>query len=124
MNDLGHLKGGGVRIKLLIAGALVSMNVMASPGYIAKNVKIVSVANTGANAMTFTVRTANGTGICSGESITFPLSIAGNAGNNEGIHNRAYSAALMALASEKKVSIYSYEDSSICSKAAYIEVFK
>ncbi|MFS1525932.1 DUF5992 family protein [Microbulbifer sp. 2304DJ12-6] len=110
--------------KLLLVCTLFSMEVLASSGYIANGVEIISVANTGANAKSFTVKTTNGSGLCSGETITFPLSLAGNAGNNEGIHNRAYSAALMALSTGKLVSIFSYDDASVCNRAAYIEIFK
>jgi hypothetical protein len=109
---------------LLIFFALMSASLWAAEGYIAQSVEIISVANTAANGMSFTVKTAGGTGLCSGESITFPLSNAGNAGNNEGIHNRAYSAALTSLVTGKAVSIYSYENSSVCNRAAYIEIFR
>ncbi|MDP5210106.1 DUF5992 family protein [Microbulbifer sp. 2205BS26-8] len=109
---------------LLLVCTLFSMKALASSGYIALEVEITSVANTGANAKSFTVKTANGSGLCSGETITFPLALSGNDGHNEGIHNRAYSAALMALSTGKLVSIFSYDDASFCNRAAYIEVFK
>ncbi|WP_444894448.1 DUF5992 family protein [Microbulbifer sp. TRSA001] len=109
---------------LLLFCALFSVNGWASGGYIAQSVEITAVANTAANGMSFTVKTANGNGLCNGESITFPLSVAGNAGNNEEIHSRAYAAALTALTTGKKVSIYSYEDSSVCNRAAFIEIFQ
>ncbi|WP_444891730.1 DUF5992 family protein [Microbulbifer sp. DLAB2-AA] len=74
----------------------VFRNVLAAPGYIAQDIEIVSVANMDVNVTSFTLKTANATGIWSGESITFPLSITGDAGNNESIHQHAYSRALMA----------------------------
>ena len=106
------------------AGIFFPIMAWAESGYIASDVEIIAVAHTGANAKTFTLRTANGTGICSGQNITFPLSAAGNSGNDEAIHNRAFSVALTALSIGSRVSIFSYEDSTVCNRAAYIEIFR
>ena len=111
-------------IILSLLGFFFSSTLLASGGYIAQNVELTSVANTAANGASFTVKTANGSGPCSGQSITFRLSDAGNNGHDEGIHNRAYSTALTALTAGKVVSIYSYADSSVCNRAAYIQIFQ
>ena len=92
-------------------------------GWLANSVEITSVANTSNNAMAFTVETTEHSKDCSGKTITFPLNVAGNAGNNKEIHSRAYSTALAAMMAGKKVSIYSYADQSVCTQAAYIRVF-
>ena len=96
----------------------------AESAYLATSVNIIAISNTAANGKSFGVVVANGNDDkpCENTTINFPLSAAGNAGNDENIHNRAFSLAMLAYTSNKKVTIVTYHDNGTCSGASYIQL--
>ncbi|WP_444922794.1 DUF5992 family protein [Microbulbifer sp. DLAB2-AF] len=109
------------KVVLTAAIALFSSVTLAQGEYIATNATITKVGNTAGNEASFWVVAENGTGPCvttgTQNNIYFPKSAAGT----EKIFDRAYSAALAALASGKPVNIYNYLDGT-CNTAVAIEV--
>lgn len=101
-------------------------NSLAAAGWIATNVEIDAVTNTRVNGQNFqiTVSAGDGSNVCEGSDIWFPLSDAGTSGNDKDILERAFSIALTALTTGKKVSIYTYDDNTSCGRAAYIKIIK
>lgn len=99
--------------------ALMSIAGTASAEYIIHNAKIASITNTGSNQATFAIKTKGGTGYCAGHPyIKFPVT----ASADEGIHKRAYQAALTALANNLTVRVHNYYGTD-CNNASYIEVY-
>ncbi|WP_444946307.1 DUF5992 family protein [Microbulbifer sp. VTAC004] len=109
-------------IPLIAVSAAFSTPSFAEGRWLATSVNVVAITNTAANGKSFNVTVANGDGnyACEDTTISFPLSVAGNNGNDENIHNRAFSMAMVAFTTGKKVNIYTYEDVETCSHAAYI----
>ncbi|MET1257498.1 DUF5992 family protein [Aliikangiella maris] len=107
-------------IKLLsfCVASFISSNVIAGT-YVIVDATIEAVGNTSGNKANFYVRTTGGAGPCVGQQITFPEADA----SNPNAHQRAYSAALMALSSGMKVKIHNYFSDS-CDRASFIEVIK
>ncbi|MBB5212006.1 DUF5992 family protein [Microbulbifer hydrolyticus] len=110
----------------LLFNALFIFPALAEKGWIATSVEVVEITNTGSNGKNFTVKVSGGDNNypCENGQITFPLANAGNTGNDIHIHNRAFSMALTALTTGSKVSIFSYEDNSVCNRAAHIKIVK
>ena len=110
-----------LRLILSTIMVLVASSTLAQGQYIVTNAIITKVGNTSGNGPSFWVVAEQGSGPCvssSGQNnIYFPASAAGNTK----IYDRAYAAALAALASGKHVNIYNYVDGS-CNTAASIEV--
>ena len=106
---------------LLIWLIFVPTKAHPAHGYIATDATIIKIGNTiySATSSAFFVVVSGGTGVCQGVSIVFNLS-----DTDAETQQRAYAAALAAFASGAKVSIYSWEDSSVCDRAAYIELHK
>ena len=103
----------------------ISIEVFAGVRCLASRINIVGITNTASNEMRFSVIVANGDGShdCEDGAIVFPLSAAGvDGGNNERIHDRAFTLAMLAYTSGRKVDIFTYEDAQTCSRAAYIEL--
>lgn len=104
-----------MRIILAAILSLIAIETSAAGAYIVISGVVTSVANTGSNLDNFVVRTSGGTGTCT--SSTFPR----DAVPTQAVHDRAYAAALTALASGATVSIYNYEGLT-CDRAAYISI--
>jgi len=79
---------------------------------------VTRVANTNGNSDSFQVLTTGDTGPCAGNNwIVFPRSSAAS----DGVHNRAYSTAITAMMSGKKILIHNYQNDA-CTGAVYIEI--
>ena len=111
---------------LLIVAIAISSEVLAGSGYIATSVEVDEVTNTASNGKSFSIKVSGGDGShpCEDTVITFPLSKAGNSGNDTDIHTRAFSLAITALTAGKKISVVNYEDDTSCNGAAYIKLLK
>ncbi len=95
--------------------------VVAEPTVIADGSTIYEIGNSTGNDKNFFVKVSGGTTSCN--VIAFPLASAGLAGNDEGVLNRAYSAALTAFTTGSKVVITNYDDNS-CNGASKIKLTK
>ncbi|QGX41847.1 hypothetical protein E2H98_17205 [Permianibacter aggregans] len=103
-------------------GLLFCVSVAQAAGqYIVSNARLTKVGNTSGNGPSFWVVAVDGVGQCITQSmqtnIYFPEQYAGN----KEIFNRAYSTALAAIASGRRVNIYNYTDGA-CDKAVAIEL--
>lgn len=96
-----------------------STSAHAAGAYLASNATVTQVTNTGNNGQNFALQTQGGSSICEGQYITFPEADAANAN----AHQRAFSAALTALSTGMKVTIYNYADGT-CDRASYIHLMK
>ena len=105
---------------------LYANTALAEPGWIATSVEVVEMTNTASNGKSFTIKVTGGDNNypCEEGQISFPLGSAGNAGNDVDIHNRAFSIAITALTTGNKISVFSYEDDSVCNRAAHIRIIK
>jgi hypothetical protein len=107
-------------ILLLSVCALFCVN--AHAGYLAVGVTVTKVSNTNSNDQSFVVTFTGGTGPCTSGTgstfVIFPLSAAPDADT----HKRAYAAALLALTTGMRVTLYNYTSDS-CTGASYIEVY-
>jgi hypothetical protein len=104
---------------LLFILLAISCNSYSTGTFIAENVTITQISNTGSNIDKFVIWTSGGTGPCANRSIHFPAS----ATNSEKVFDRAYSAALTAFASGTKVTIHNYNGPD-CVNASYIRLSK
>jgi hypothetical protein len=95
--------------------------VVAQGQYIAIDGQITKVGNTSGNGESFFVVVQEGTGPCVTTNVQTNIYFPASAAGTEKVFDRAYSTALAALASGKKVSIYNYIDGS-CNSAAAIEI--
>ncbi|UAB71656.1 hypothetical protein INR79_07095 [Vibrio sp. SCSIO 43132] len=98
---------------------LLLFSTSALSGDIVTNGVITEVRNTGNNMDMFEIIVSNGTGPCSGKTIKFPRS---DAATKE-IHDRAFSMALTAFASDSKIRVHNYRDDT-CDHAVYITIRK
>jgi uncharacterized 2Fe-2S/4Fe-4S cluster protein (DUF4445 family) len=106
---------------LLFSACVMSFSVLAQGQYIAINAKITKVGNTSGNGASFTVVVSQGTGPCVTAGVQKNIYFAKHMASTEKVFDRAYSTALAALVSGKKVNIYNYVDGS-CDKAVAIEI--
>ncbi|WHI47980.1 DUF5992 family protein [Microbulbifer sp. JMSA004] len=115
-------------MKKIISCSLMALSVQAnaSAGWIATDVEISAVTNTKSNGEGFAIIVTDGNDSypCEDTTIYFPLDSAGSSGRDQDIHNRAFSLSIAALTTGKRVSIYSYSDSSSCNEATYIKLSK
>ncbi|GAB5386996.1 MAG: hypothetical protein Alis3KO_41190 [Aliiglaciecola sp.] len=104
--------------RLLFALILLPFFVEANGTYIVKNAVITSIANTSGNSEKFTIWVEGGSGSCANSIIVFPRTAA----SSDEIYSRAYSAALTAFTSGKKIWVHNYEGDQ-CNNASYIRLF-
>jgi hypothetical protein len=105
-------------IVVLAACTLFCANAQA--GYIATDATVIRISSTNGNTASFQVMVAGGTGPCTsvnGTWVVFPLSAAPDADT----HNRAYAAAMLALATGMRVTLYNYTNDD-CVQASYVAV--
>lgn len=94
---------------------------VANAEYLIQSGTVTAVTNTIGNEEQFAIRVVGGTGVCTGASwIVFKLSTAAS----EKIYERAYAAALTALALGTAVNVYDYHDTGDCSHAESIQLLK
>ena len=96
---------------------LLSSTAVNAGEYIVTNAEITSIANTNGNGEIFTLWVKGGSGPCVNKTVNFPLTAAGS----EKVFDRAYSTALAAYMSGKRVTIHNYKGSD-CQNASYIRV--
>lgn len=94
---------------------------MQAGKYIAIDSKITKIGTTAGNGESFWVVATGGTGPCVTTGVQNNIYFPREAAGTEKVYDRAYAAALSALAAGKKVNIYNYVDG-ICGKAAAIEI--
>lgn len=112
-----------MRSKLsLIIASFLSMNLYA--GELVRNAIIVEIANTNNNTKDFAMFLEGGTGICN-TSARYIISFPENKfqSQSQESYKQAFSLALSAFATGKKVRIHNFEDDS-CNKANFISVSK
>jgi hypothetical protein len=97
--------------------AALSFGLPAAAGSLVADATITRTLNTSGNQALFAIEVSGGTGPCANTVIYFPVSAAVDVDT----HKRAYSAALLALATGMKISVWNYNDNS-CAGAAYISV--
>lgn len=105
---------------------LFSNVIFAEYAVLAEEATISEISNNTGNGPNFFIKAVGGTGLCTGAQptlIVFPLSAAGISGNDENLHNRAFSLALAAYASGSKVTVSGYEGSD-CQRASRIKLVK
>jgi hypothetical protein len=109
-----------LRIVVLVSAGLACSEAYA--GYLVSDATVTHVANTAGNTPAlFVVQVSGGTGPCANGAtiwITFPLSAAADAD----AYKRAYAAAMTALVTGMRVSIYNYANDN-CDGASYIDLF-
>ena len=104
---------------LFLALFLVALAPVANANYLVENGTVTAVTNTTGNDEQFAIRITGGTGTCNtGVWIVFKLVNAGT----EKIYDRAYAAALTALALGRAVNVYDYHDTDSCSHAESIQI--
>lgn len=104
---------------ITLAACLFSANAYA--GYIVVGATVTHISSTNGNNQSFQVQVAGGTGPCTngtGMWVVFPLSAAPDADT----HKRAYAAAMLALATGMRVTLYNYSDDG-CTGASYVDVY-
>ena len=115
-----------IQFAALTIAFLFANTALAEQGWIATSVEVTEITNTASNGKSFTIKVTGGDNNypCEDGQISFPLGSAGNAGNDTDIHNRAFSIAITALTTGNKISVFSYEDDSVCNRAAHIRIIK
>lgn len=106
-------------ILALAACALFSANAQA--GYIVTGATVIHVSSTNGNTTSFQVMVSGGTGPCTsvtGTWVVFPLAAAPDADT----HKRTYAAALLALTTGMRVTLYNYADDN-CVGASYVDLY-
>jgi hypothetical protein len=116
---MGFHNATGSRKPRSIATALatICIGMPATAGSLVTNATITKILNTSGNQTQFAIVVSGGTGRCANTVIYFPVSAAVDADT----HKRAYSAALLALATGMKISAWNYSGNN-CEGAAYIDV--
>lgn len=82
---------------------------------------MLHVSSTNGNAASFQIMVSGGSGVCTsatGTWVVFPLSAAADVE----AHQRAYAAAMMALAIGMRVTLYNYANDN-CVGASYVDVY-
>ncbi|MEZ9525139.1 DUF5992 family protein [Enterovibrio norvegicus] len=107
------------KISVILSAFSLIATANATPVVIADGSTIAAMGNSHKNERNFFVNVKGGDTSCT--VITFPLADAGKAGNDEGIHARAYSAALAAFTAGKRVVITNFKNDS-CDNASKIKL--
>ena len=104
-------------LKQSIAVLLLSLSLHGVAGELIRDATVTEVNNNSSNGADFSIRTAGGTGICTGELIAFPEVKS----QSEASTNQAFSIALAAFMSQKKVRVHNYDDDH-CRGASFIAI--
>jgi hypothetical protein len=115
-------------MKTLLIGLSVFATFMANATHIVTNAEITSVENTSAGTNEFVLHLVGGGGVCTNGVVRYYRAnadlAAGNSENGKEVHNRAYSAALAAFMSGKRVSVATISNSESCNDAVWIKLHK
>ena len=103
-------------IYLIVTLLLTSQQVVS--GELVRGATITEIASSSSNQDVFYLKLSGGTGLCSGQYIIFPASKS----QSKESYNQAFSIALTAAASGKKIRAHNYEDDS-CRGANFIGMF-
>jgi hypothetical protein len=95
-----------------------SVRVLAAGAYIVQGATITNIMSTNGNGDAFAIITSGGSGSCANTEVYFPQSAAPDADT----FKRAYAAALTAITTGMRVSIYNYTDST-CLTASYVQIY-
>ena len=101
----------------LIAVSLCSLSVNCLAGELIRDATITEVTNNSSNGADFSIRTEGGTGVCIGELIAFPEAKS----QSQASTNQAFSIALAAFISKKKIRAHNYDDNG-CRGASFIAI--
>lgn len=102
---------------VFIGALLFAVPAFADNGFIVTNARITKIGSVSGGADTFWIEVADGTGICNGDRIYF---YASNFANAEA-QRRTFSLLTAAALAGKKVSVYTYLDTQVCSRAGEVE---
>ena len=105
-------------IKRILLSVLLVTPLTCGAGQLITNATILEVANTNNNGPDFAIRMEGGSGVCASSTwISFPE----NKKQSDDSYKQAFSIALTALTTGKKVRIHNFEDDS-CSGANFISI--
>ncbi|MCG7547476.1 DUF5992 family protein [Pseudoalteromonas sp. Of7M-16] len=105
-------------MKKMLCLSLFILPFYSGAGELVRDAVITEVASTSSNKDVFYVKLSGGTGPCANGSVEFPA----NKSQSEQSYNQAFSIALAASMSGKKVRIHNYSNNE-CSQANFIGVF-
>ena len=112
-----------VRIATVLAFAFAMagspVRVFAAGAYIVQGAIITNIMSTNGNTAGFAIITSGGSGACVNAEVYFPQSAAPDADT----FKRAYTAALTAMTTGMRVTIYNYADST-CLTASYVQIYQ
>ena len=104
--------------KALAISGLFIFSSVAFAGELVKGATILEVASSASNEDVFYIRLSGGTGPCANSSVIFPAVKS----QSKDSHNQAFSIALAAVTSARKVRIHNYENDS-CYGANFISIY-
>ena len=105
-----------MKIKAAILSVLISNSALG--GELVNGATIEEVANTSSNTKVFFIRIKGGVGPCANKFMTFPASKSQSPESYE----RAFSIALAATASGKRIRVHNYDDND-CNGASFISMY-
>jgi hypothetical protein len=103
--------------RILLLSLLMCSNSGIS-GELVSGATIYEVASSSSNKDVFYIKLSGGTGPCANKSVEFPSSKS----QSKESYNQAFSIALAALSSGKKIRVHNYEDAS-CLGANFIGIY-
>ena len=111
-------KGNSMLTKTLAISGLFIFSSVAFAGELVKGATILEVASSASNKDVFYIQLSGGTGPCANGSIIFPAAKS----QSKESHNQAFSIALAAVTSSRKVRVHNYENDS-CYGANFIGIY-
>ena len=109
-----------------ISLVMLSQSAFSAYAVLTTGATISEIASNTGNGQNFFIKVTGGTGPCTGTSptlVVFPLSKAGASGNDENLHNRAFTLALTAYSVGDTIEVAGY-DGEDCQTASRIKVIK
>ncbi|WP_064791924.1 DUF5992 family protein [Shewanella woodyi] len=104
-----------MNLKYIVVLLLFFTSQQVTSGELVRGATIIEIASSSSNQDVFYLSLSGGTGPCAGKSILFPASKS----QSKESYNQAFSIALAAAASGKKIRAHNYEDDS-CREANFI----
>lgn len=111
---------------IFIVLILISQSAFSAYTALTTGATISEIASNTGNGQNFFITVTGGTGPCTGTSptlIVFPLSNSGTSGNDENLHNRAFTLALTAYSIGHTIEVGGYEGQD-CQTASRIKIVK